>query len=188
MTARLPNGTFTYDFTQTTNRECGDCQTCCRIMPVEEINKPANQRCQHQKSGLGCKIYPKRPMSCRIWSCMWLRGEGTNDLPRPDRSHYVIDSFPDTIFLSTTTPKGHEKIPMVCVQVWVDPRYPDAWDEPRLKKYLDGRGMPVIIRYGNDTGFVLFPPSVVGRDEWVRHESTPQPRSFEFDKHLLTEC
>lgn len=168
------------------NRECGDCQLCCRIVPVEEINKAAGVRCKHQKSGLGCKIYPNRPFSCRTWSCQWLLGQGTEGLARPDRTHYVIDSFPDTIYLNVPTPAGIETTPLVSIQVWVDPRYPDAWDNERLKSYLNARRMPVIIRYGNDSGFVLFPPSVSGTGEWVKNDTKPQPRQFLFDKRALS--
>jgi hypothetical protein len=165
-------------------RECGSCQTCCKLMPVEEIAKPALQRCKHQKSALGCTIYPRRPMSCRIWSCAWLTDHKTVDLPRPDRSHYVIDIWPDSIYLNITTPRGNERVPQAAIQVWCDPNYPDAWDNPKLKAYLDSRGMPVIIRYGNDQGFVLFPPSY-GNGEWVRHDTKPEPREFLLDKNRL---
>jgi hypothetical protein len=146
-------------------------------MPVEEIGKLANQRCKHQKSGLGCKIYPRRPHSCRIWSCMWLKEP--IDVPRPDRSHYVIDTFPDTIYANVPTPAGVERIPMLAIQVWVDPAYPDAWDNPKLKALLNSREMPVIIRYGSDKGFVMFPPSISQGNGWWRHDTPPEPRGFD---------
>lgn len=174
-----------FDSKSKTNRQCGDCQLCCRIMPVEEINKQAGVRCQHQKSGLGCKIYPRRPVSCRIWSCAWLIDESTQYLQRPDRVHFVIDSFPDTIYINVPTPAGVERTPLLSVQVWVDPRYPDAWDNPKLKYWLDQKAMPVIIRYGHDKGFVMFPPSLTGSD-WQRHDTKPEPREFLFDKNRLS--
>jgi hypothetical protein len=154
-------------------------------MPVEELGKLGGVRCQHQKSGLGCKIYPSRPLSCRIWSCAWLLGDA-GDTARPDRTHVVIDMVPDTIYINVPTPAGVERTPMMAVQVWVDPNYPDAWDNHKLKRHLDGKGMPVIIRYGHDKGFVMFPPSLVGRDEWVRHDTKPEPREFLFNKHQLS--
>lgn len=154
-------------------------------MPVEEINKLAGVRCKHQKSGLGCKIYPSRPVSCRIWSCQWLIGTDTTNLPRPDRSHYVIDSFPDTIYVNIPTPAGIERIPMMAIQVWVDPDYMDAWDTKKLKDWLDAKRMPVIIRYGHDKGFVMFPPSLSEGRGWWRHETKPEPREFLFDKNKI---
>ncbi len=80
-----------------TDRKCGDCSLCCKLLPMPELAKPANKRCKHQRYGKGCAIYARRPDSCRTWSCRWLLGEGTDDLPRPDRSHYVIDPMPDFV-------------------------------------------------------------------------------------------
>lgn len=166
-----------------TNRVCGDCQACCTLMPVEEIGKPGLTRCKHQKSALGCKIYPNRPHSCRIWSCAWLTDRETVDLPRPDRSRYVVDCWPDTIYMTSVELGG--RMPQAALQVWCDPRYPEAWDNPKLKAYLDKRGMPVIIRFGNDKGFVIFPPSYYGGTEWKKFDVDPTPREFLFDKSRL---
>ena len=168
-----------------TNRECGDCQKCCTLMPVEEIGKPGLTRCKHQKSALGCKIYPNRPHSCRIWSCAWLVDRGTVDLPRPDRAHYVIDCWPDTIYINHIAGENGQ-IPQAAIQVWCDPHHPDAWDNPKLKAYLDGRGLPVIIRFGNDKGFVIFPPSYHGGTEWKRIDVDPTPRQFFLNKNRVT--
>lgn len=168
-----------------TNRACGDCQLCCRIMPVEEIAKPALQRCKHQKSHCGCAIYPRRPLSCRIWSCAWLTDAETVDLPRPDRAHYVVDCWPDTIRLTDVTLPGGN-VEQAAIQVWCDPAYPEAWDNPKLKAYLDKRCMPAIIRYGNNKGFVVFPPSYYGGDEWKRFDVEPTPREFFMSKNQLS--
>ena len=98
-----------------TNRKCGDCQLCCVLLPVADgaavtlpngrvhqmagLNKPANTRCPYQKHGVGCKLHGTKdmPYSCSIWVCKWLTGDDTADLPRPDRSHYVIDPMPDVV-------------------------------------------------------------------------------------------
>lgn len=66
-------------------RICGDCQLCCKLMPVEEFDKPANCRCEHQRTGKGCAIYADRPMSCALWNCRWLVDTECAGLPRPER-------------------------------------------------------------------------------------------------------
>ena len=53
-------------------RSCADCTMCCKVLPIEALNKPANQWCQHCQVGQGCKIYAERPDECRGFNCMWL--------------------------------------------------------------------------------------------------------------------
>ncbi len=52
-------------------RECGTCNFCCKILKVEELNKPADQWCEHCYKGVGCKTYDERPESCRKFECSW---------------------------------------------------------------------------------------------------------------------
>ena len=70
-------------------RMCGTCSLCCKLLPVRELNKAAGERCRHQKFAI----------VCAGWNCRWLVNDDTADLSRPDRSHYVIDSMPDSIRL-----------------------------------------------------------------------------------------
>jgi hypothetical protein len=151
-----------------TKRECGACQLCCRLLPTEEINKPANQRCPKQKHGVGCSIYAERPMSCALWNCRWLVDQTTGELPRPDRAHYVIDMMPDYVI---ATEPGSEPVNVPVIQVWVDPAYPDAHRAPSFRRWLDGQRMPAVIRYGSREGFTLLPPCLTGGRGWIEHES-----------------
>src|SRR2546423_255596 len=108
-------------------RACGDCQLCCRLLPVKGIlNKPAGARCKHQKFGKGCMVYhrPGMPPECAIWNCRWLVNDDTADLPRPDRAHYVIDLIPD--YVTLVNDETGEKQNVEVVQVWIDPKHPAA--------------------------------------------------------------
>jgi hypothetical protein len=67
----------------TTERRCGDCNACCRIMAVREIDKPRLVRCPHL-AGRGCGVYAERPTSCAAFKCGWLSGFGAGK-DRPDR-------------------------------------------------------------------------------------------------------
>jgi hypothetical protein len=164
----------------TTKRECGDCQLCCRLLPTEEIGKPAGRRCQHQKHGVGCAIYAERPASCQLWSCRWLTNDDgeTADLPRPDRAHYVIDMMPD--FVTATGDDGEHNIPVV--QVWVDRGYPNAHRSPSFRAWLDRQEIPAVIRYDRREGFVLFPPSITGGRGWIEHRSSVVGREHSLEQ------
>jgi hypothetical protein len=150
-------------------RRCGDCQLCCRLLPTTEINKPALARCPNQRHGKGCAIYDKRPVSCALWNCRWLVDESTQDLPRPDRSHYVIDMIPDFI---TYTEDGQPPQHMEVIQVWVDPAYRDAHRAPSFRRWLDEHRVAAVIRYSSTDGFVLFPASMTGGHGFIEHKST----------------
>jgi hypothetical protein len=140
-------------------RECGSCQLCCVLLPVNELDKPALKRCQHQKHGKGCAIYGRHPASCQLWSCRWLVDDEHGDLARPDRSHFVVDILPDVIRM-TKPPAAPFEVDVVVV--WTDPAYPDAHRDEGLRRYIDRTGRPALIRRGTGDDVVLFPPSYTG--------------------------
>lgn len=72
-------------------RDCGDCILCCTIMKVYELNKPEGIKCKHCK--YGCEIYNDRPMSCRIFHCLWRFRKlfiDKKNRKRPDRLGVLI--------------------------------------------------------------------------------------------------
>jgi Putative zinc- or iron-chelating domain len=184
------------------NRRCGDCQLCCKLLPmqssaraqahgaiaamvkanvaklsdfagmVEEFDKPAGVRCPHQHHGKGCAVYSRRPFGCRMWHCRWVQNDDTAELQRPDRSHYVIDSQPDFVTSVNNETGERQRIPVI--QVWLDPDYPDAHRDPKLRAFLARAAEQpphaiALIRLGRGRGFTLWPPSITQTGEW--HES-----------------
>ena len=167
-------------------RECSGCTLCCRLLPVKEIHKPASTRCEHQRTGVGCKIYNRLPFSCQVWTCRWLVNDDTAELPRPDRSHYVIDILPD--FITIEPHDGTAPTNVEVVQVWVDPKHRDAWRAPELLAYLERRGqdgIAAIIRYGAREGFTLFPPTMSSDREWHEIHSHELRREHSFEERAL---
>lgn len=150
-------------------RQCGDCQLCCRLLPVPPLDKAAGQRCKHQKFGTGCKVYrtAAMPPECAIWNCRWLVNDDTADLSRPDRAHYVIDIMPDFITaIDNATGEAHT---VQVVQVWIDPAYPEAHRDPDLRAYLLRRGaegIGAIVRYDTKHSLVLMPPPIASDGQW----------------------
>lgn len=150
-------------------RQCGGCTLCCKLVPVKEIEKRGGVRCQHQRTGRGCAVHnrPGMPVSCRLWSCLWLSDPATAELSRPDRTHYVIDVMPDTIIIR---PPVGGQIELPVLQVWLDPKFPTAHHDPALRAYLAMRGrqdgMAAIMRWDERNGFVLFPPALTPDGKW----------------------
>lgn len=166
------------------NRSCGDCQLCCKLLPVKDdpargalfaamgltpLTKSANTKCPHQSHARGCKIYARRPFSCMAFSCRWLVDPKADKLSRPDRTHYVIDPMPD--FVVMRSPEGEEH-KVIVAQIWCDPDYPDAYRDPALRDYLRAIDMPALVRSGSFDGVFL----VHVRGQWHEQMSIEAPR------------
>jgi hypothetical protein len=156
-------------------RQCGDCQLCCKLLPVQELAKGAGQRCKHQRHHKGCAVYHRRgmPAACSLWNCRWLVNDDTADLSRPDRAHYCIDIMPD--FVTLRDNRTGEKKYVEVVQIWVDPGYPDAHRDPALRAYLERRaeeGKAAIVRWDNRRGVVIFAPVMSENRQWNEVESS----------------
>jgi hypothetical protein len=149
-------------------RVCGSCQACCKLVPVPSIGKAAGHRCQHQRAGKGCLIHDQRPFACRTWSCRWISDPKAKALPRPDRCHYVVDMVLD--YVTAKTHDGSAPRQIDVIQVWVDPDYPDAHRDPKLRAYLlmmgEKFGCAALIRYDSRRGFTLFPPALADDGQW----------------------
>lgn len=161
-----------------TERKCGDCTLCCKLVPVSEIGKPANKRCMYQRAGKGCVVYRRRnfPRSCALWSCGWLLNLDADHMPRPDHAHYVIDPSPDYITVEAAG-GTHARVPVV--QIWIDPKYHNAHRSPHLRAWLARRaethGQAALIRSNSADGFVLLPPAITG-DGWIEHDAQSEHR------------
>jgi hypothetical protein len=149
-------------------RICGACTLCCKLLPVRELQKPANTRCEHQSAARGCRIYHRRgfPASCAVWSCRWLNGHDTADMLRPDRAGYVLDVVPDAV--QATNNETGEKYMVTVVQVWVAPGAEPLHD-PRLLRYAERQaedGVALLLRYGSNSAVAVFPPKLATDGGW----------------------
>jgi hypothetical protein len=155
-------------------RQCGDCQLCCKLLPVSSLGKGAGVRCRYQKTGKGCLVYHKAgmPTECALWTCRWLVNNDTADLSRPDRSHYVLDVMPDHITMLNNETGTREAVE--AVQIWVDPNFRDAHRDPALRRYLERRAeenVVGLVRWDNQRGAVIFPPALSADRRWHEVES-----------------
>jgi hypothetical protein len=91
------------------NKTCGDCTLCCKVMAIEELAKPLSSWCRHCQPGRGCSIYSDRPAECRTFSCLWLVNDQLDQRWKPSKSKLVL----------TTSEDG--------IEVRCDTGFPDAW-------------------------------------------------------------
>jgi hypothetical protein len=151
-------------------RQCGDCQLCCKLLPVKSLAKLAGQRCSHQSHAKGCKVYAhlfRVSPECRMWSCRWLVSDDTAELSRPDRSHLVIDLMPD--YVTTQNNETGEEQHIQVVQVWIDPSHRDAHREPAFRAYVERRaaeGIATLVRWNNHEGMAIFAPAMSDDRQW----------------------
>lgn len=78
-------------------RSCEGCTMCCKLLSVAELNKPAQQWCEHCEISSGCTIYEKRPDDCRTFYCGWLLDARIPDAWEPNRSRMVVKFEPKRI-------------------------------------------------------------------------------------------
>jgi hypothetical protein len=167
-----------------TGKQCGDCQLCCRLLPIAVLRKPANVRCQFQGFKQGCKVHGHPtlfPAPCRLWSCLWLGDPDVSGLPRPDRAHYVLDM--DTCDVPLTNTDG-ETVKVSCFQIWVDPAYPDAWRTRALRAWMAREATRLkagfVIRWGPVKAMLVLPPVFDhANGEWHEIPGTGAPTSAE---------
>jgi hypothetical protein len=170
------------------HRHCGGCTLCCRLVPVETLNKPAGARCQHQ-TRRGCSVYRDLNVicpECRLWNCRWLVDPDAIGLRRPDHARYVIDIMPDFIGVRDDESGRVHNVPVTVV--WCDPDYPDAWRDPALRRYAERmakeRGEAMIIRFGSQRGIALIPPSMSVDGKWQEKESSRPPSDSDWTNPL----
>lgn len=191
-------------------RQCGECNLCCKLLPMKrdaytpervvaiankmvgagmataesfdgmrrEWDKPAGMPCKHQQHRKGCAIYDHRPFGCRFWNCRWLVNDDTADLRRPDRSRVVLDVLPD--FITMQPHDGSAPTNIQVVQIWCDPKMPDAWRDPALLAYIERRaaeGIATMIRFGSRDAITVFAPALSVDGEWHEvHDGTVGPQ------------
>jgi Fe-S-cluster containining protein len=136
-----------------TKRKCGLCSSCCTLLRVDALEKPAGTPCPNLRRGGKCGIYETRPGICRGYMCAWLVGMAPRE-DRPDRVGYVTSFAYDP----------EHRLPLVCfsagqyadplrlvqaagwwawdqrtaVQVQFSPELPDEKTSPILRGDLPG--------------------------------------------------
>jgi hypothetical protein len=92
---------------------------CCKLLGIEELQKPPGVWCKHVAHGKGCGAYDERPGSCRSFNCYWLVSPYLGPEWKPDKSKFVIWQEPSGAWILS-----------------VDPGNPHAWRQPQYIRQL----------------------------------------------------
>lgn len=66
---------------------CGDCDICCKVFYIPELDSPKGEYCIHCDKG--CTIHATRDQVCRDFECGYLANEWRPEL-RPDRCGVIV--------------------------------------------------------------------------------------------------
>lgn len=94
-------------------RSCDNCTMCCKLLSIEELDKPRGLWCSHCDKKRGCKIYEDRPEPCRTFYCGYRRIQDLDERWKPSTSKILINYE-----------AAHDRIAL-----HIDPDRPDAWKE-----------------------------------------------------------
>lgn len=64
-------------------KACGECNLCCKHERIESIGKPKGVLCPYYCNG--CSLQSNKPLTCRLFNCLWLLDDKLPDDMRPDR-------------------------------------------------------------------------------------------------------
>jgi hypothetical protein len=160
-------------------RDCGTCTLCCKLLAVQEIEKPRGIVCAHCDEGRGCRIYESRPKQCRLFNCYFLTNSRLREQWRPSKSRMVVVVSPDGLRIAAN----------------VDPDRPGAWRrEPFYstlkewsRKAVERPGIigQVLVSIGKHTVVVLpdrnIDVGIVEDDEVVFTEGKVGPKGLSLD-------
>lgn len=94
-------------------RSCGSCTLCCKVLSIDELQKPQGKWCTHCNVGKGCKVYEERPTECSSFHCGYLTWPETDERWFPATSKMVIVS----------------ELEGKRIAIHLDPSRPTAWRE-----------------------------------------------------------
>ena len=93
---------------------------CCKVLEIEEFDKPPGPFCVFCVAGGGCTNYEGRPDVCRSFECLWKGDRGLAQTLRPDRVGTILMEDADS-----------DDYLAVC-----DPAKPFAWRTPMVFNHL----------------------------------------------------
>jgi hypothetical protein len=79
----------------------------------------------------------------------------------------LIDVMPDFVTLNSNTGAPPRKLEVV--QIWIDPKFPDCWREPKLRAFIERRaaeGIAALIRFNAGDAIAVFAPALSDDGQW----------------------
>ena len=164
--------------TPESQRQCGDCSLCCKVLGIPELEKPKDSWCPNFTAGIGCRIYVDRPPSCHNFSCRWLNDPSMGPEWKPSTCKMVVDSKP-SLFV-----------------VHVDPAVTQPWRaEPYFSvlKRLSAQGLTkgtIVLVIERRRSIVILPDrevdlGVIGPDQRIAMEPVQTPRGTQWQPRVM---
>jgi hypothetical protein len=157
-------------------RNCDGCAMCCKLLIIDDFNKPSNEWCRHCNPKKGCTIYDQRPQTCRNFNCGYLVIPGLSDDWKPAKCKFMI---------TFDAPSNR-------IQILMDPTRPDGWRaEPyysRIKQWskdaVAARGQVLV--HANNRTIIVLPDrdkdlGHVRQDQIIRTLETRGPNGIALD-------
>lgn len=146
---------------QQIKRECSDCDVCCNILEVRELNKKSFCNCVHRADHGGCGVYETRPSICRDWSCAYILDliPGGEEI-KPNNlglMFYPVDAKNNDLGMSM----------LMGQEVWPDALY--SSDAQAVISYLSKRIFTMIRHYKSEEFTYVGPPNKL--EEFNRRHS-----------------
>lgn len=111
----------------TNSLSCGSCTLCCKLLAIEEINKPVGKWCDRCNVGVGCGQYEDRPTACREFECLWLHSQKPQI---DDALRFPADMRPDKSKVILFKQKNGTLLAVVPAE------RPDAWKQGKTGEWL----------------------------------------------------
>jgi len=71
-------------------RSCAGCTLCCKLLEIEELEKPEGKWCPDCAPKSGCRIYDRRPPVCKNFYCLYLISPRLGDHWKPSKSKMIV--------------------------------------------------------------------------------------------------
>lgn len=142
---------------------CADCDGCCRVFEVKEVDKAFGEPCKHlgrTPNGPGCTIYDSRPMACKNYVCLWLDSQR-----RPNTTPFPENLRPNVCKVVMGWPWGIEKETLF---VYPYPGFENNWKLPPVSIYLRSilaKGAKLMIVTGKTRIAINRDMAVIGTEE-----------------------
>jgi hypothetical protein len=161
-------------------RNCDGCAMCCKLLSIEELDKPLVQWCPHCVKHQRCGIYERRPPSCAAFHCGYLFNAGLGDHWKPSKCKMVVSYEHDANR----------------VAIHVDPGRGDAWrNEPFLSEIrqwataaAEERGQVIVWQGANAIAVLPDRTKLLGEvrsDQLILTSQKTGPSGIELDVHVV---
>lgn len=129
-------------------RECGDCNLCCKYTGINELKKHRGIMCKNLIEHK-CTIYQDRPKACSTFYCGWRLGMFAED-ERPDKMGFLVafkpvEEDPSQVWAMICVADrewqepGRDLLPKLCRELYRNTKHVAVYDGKKVTLFqVDG--------------------------------------------------